>query len=706
MSSMRDMFVGIYFQDEASKAIDKIDKKMDEAERAIIGMGNEVDLTQKSIGKMGNAGIKAGKEIGIGMKNADDGAENLQKEVKRIGDSLDGLKSKAKRMVGFIGGVFAAHKIKDFGLSAIEEAAGFQAMQAQFDQVFDNLNDSATTNLNAIAKETGIIPERLKGSFTQIAAFAKTTGVDTAAALSLTERATLAAADSAAFYDRSIENVADNLQSFLKGNFENDAALGISATETTRNTKANELYGKSFKKLSEAEKQLTLLAMVEDGNKLSGALGQAARESDAFENQLGNIKMSWTKLKAKIGGPLLQPFVGSMQSASQWIENLDTDKLIGKIDRTVEGFGAVKDTVMSLVYDTGEVSDIWQNFGLSKETSDNIADVSDMLRTTFVKGVGIAETAWGGFKEGLNWAIENKSLMISVVTGLAASFVTLKVINTVRTAMDLYKGSAIVSTIATQGFNAALRANPIGIVVTAIGLLVAGGVMLYQNWDTVTAKTNELWGAIGGLEGAMRIIFGPIGILIGAAVDLSKNWDNTKSVWGNVWSAIQRSAAESINSVIGLINEMIGVINKIPGVNIPIVAKVDWGQAEAPPSQGSTGISNADGSHATGLENVPFDGYMAELHKNEAVLTAGQSNALRRAGILRQSNGGKPEVNLPQSQSSVAVQTANPESSSTSTTNHYTISITIQAASDKAQDIKRAVKEALSDILDDDLQTI
>ena len=127
--------------------------------------------------------------------------------------------------------------------------------------------------MSSIAKETGIVENRMKGSYTQIAAFAKTTGMDTAESLELTNRAMVAVADSAAFYDRSLEDTTESLQSFLKGNYENDAALGLSCTETTRNAKANELYGKSFKDLSESQKQLTLLAMVEDANKLSGALG-------------------------------------------------------------------------------------------------------------------------------------------------------------------------------------------------------------------------------------------------------------------------------------------------------------------------------------------------------------------------------------------------------------------------------------------------
>lgn len=38
-----------------------------------------------------------------------------------------------------------------------------------------------------------------------------------------------------------------------------------------------------------------------------------------------------------------------------------------------------------------------------------------------------------------------------------------------------------------------------------------------------------------------------------------------------------------------------------------------------------------NGSHAGGLDYVPFDGYVAELHQGEAVLTAGEANFLRDA---------------------------------------------------------------------------
>lgn len=44
----------------------------------------------------------------------------------------------------------------------------------------------------------------------------------------------------------------------------------------------------------------------------------------------------------------------------------------------------------------------------------------------------------------------------------------------------------------------------------------------------------------------------------------------------------------------------------------------------------ATSSSGVDGSHAGGLSYVPFDGYIAELHRGEMVLTADESDAYRR----------------------------------------------------------------------------
>ena len=59
--------------------------------------------------------------------------------------------------------------------------------------------------------------------------------------------------------------------------------------------------------------------MVEDANKASGALGQAARESDTWGNQLGNLKQSLSDLKVTVGGAFLKPAIQVLKLFSQLV---------------------------------------------------------------------------------------------------------------------------------------------------------------------------------------------------------------------------------------------------------------------------------------------------------------------------------------------------------------------------------------------------
>ncbi|MCQ9225603.1 phage tail tape measure protein [Streptococcus suis] len=280
---------------ENSIEANKMEAELNQAKTALNNLNNEMDETKSS-------------------------ADGAQDGMKAMSDTIraEALQATSEKLADI------SQKIFEVGTESMSAAAQLQASNAQFSTVFGDMENAAKDALNKIGEEMDIVPERLQGSFTQMASFAKTSGMDTAQALDLTTRATRAAADGAAFYDKSIEEVTENLQSFLKGNYENDAALGISATETTRNAAANKLYGKSFNELSEAQKQLTLLQMVEDGNELSGALGQAARESDGLENVLGNLRQSGTNALAAIGQPILEMLIPVFQSLADIVSQLAT----------------------------------------------------------------------------------------------------------------------------------------------------------------------------------------------------------------------------------------------------------------------------------------------------------------------------------------------------------------------------------------------
>lgn len=265
-----------------------------------------------------NAGSLS-QHLGNAVHQTQQLGEEARETANTIGSTLG---SAVKKLGKFIIGAFAVKQVVAFSKACVEAAAEVKALNAQLEQTFGTLENDAKNAIQKVAIESGILETRLQSTGTQIYAFAKASGMDSVNALNMMQEALQVTADSAAYYDRSIEDTAESLRSFLKGNYANDAALGISCTETTRNAAANKLYGKSFMELSEAQKQLTLLQMVKDANALSGAMGQAAREADGWENVTGNLKEAWKQFKAVIGKPLLQSLIPVIQNITSAIQSL------------------------------------------------------------------------------------------------------------------------------------------------------------------------------------------------------------------------------------------------------------------------------------------------------------------------------------------------------------------------------------------------
>lgn len=259
------------------------------------------------------------RRMAAGIEDVGDAAEVADDKVLSFGDVLKaGIASGA-----ILNGLERTGEvIVEVGRASIEAAAEVKAANAQFSQTFGDLEGTATRALRSVSEETGIAVTRLQGGYTALYAFTKSVGGDQTTALNISQRALKAAADSAAYYDLTMEDATETLQSFLKGNYENDAALGIAATETTRNAKANELYAKSFKELTEAQKVDTLLAMVEAGNAASGALGQAAREADSWANVTGELAESWRQFLAAVGSPVMEGLIPVIQGLTDGLQRL------------------------------------------------------------------------------------------------------------------------------------------------------------------------------------------------------------------------------------------------------------------------------------------------------------------------------------------------------------------------------------------------
>ena len=434
------------------------------------------------------------------------GFEVDSQSEKKAENSIKGLKNLATKLLGVIGIGFSIA-----GLSNLAEtAAEAEALKSQFSQVFGEMEDEAASKLNAIEADTGVIVNRMKGSFTQIAAFSKTAGVEQADALDIANRSMIAVADSAAFYDRSIEQVTDSLQSFLKGNFENDAALGLSCTETTRNAAANNLYGKSFKDLSEAEKQFTLLSMVEEANKASGALGQAARESDTWSNQLGNLKQSVNDLKAAAGNVFLKPAVQVLkllsmlvQGATRWLQSMTSET--GFLTRAFDRLHA-----------------------LVKRLQPAIDRMAQTLSRGVSKGIGLVKNIVAKFG-----GIENVLKIAAIAAGaFMAVLAVSKVMSFIKAAGGL---ASIISKVAKAFSLANLKVMAIIAVIVILALIIEDFINFMQGNDSVIGTLFDKAG-IGADNARQKIL---------------EAWNKIKEFLLGVWDFIKQAAMMWVDTVKG-----------------------------------------------------------------------------------------------------------------------------------------------------------
>ena len=404
--------------------------------------------------------------------------------------------------------------IKNMSGAFIESAADVKAEESAFKQTFGDLGDAASEAIGRVADSSGILQTRLNTLGSKIYAFARSSGGDATESMSLMERALQAAADSAAYYDTSVEQATETLQSFLKGNFENDAALGLSATETTRNAAAMELFGQKYNDLSEIQKQQTLLKMVEDSQKLSGAMGQAAREADGWENVTGNLSEAWRQFQANVGTPFLESLIPVIQDITEafqeWMNNVDWDKFSQKI-------------------------------------------------TDFVTTI-----------------LDNGDTIISVVAGIGAGFVAWNVasmISGVVKAIQAYQAANEGATIAQAALNLVMNANPIGIVITAVAALVAAIVALWNTNEDFRNAIISAWGKIKDtISSAVNAISAFFTEKIPNAIQSVISWfTSIPNKFKDIGSNIVRGLWDGIKSMFTWIKDKIsgfvgGIVSSVKGL--------------------------------------------------------------------------------------------------------------------------------------------
>lgn len=198
------------------------------------------------------------------------------------------------------------------------------------------------------------------------------------------------------------------------------------------------------------------------------------------------------------------------------------------------------------------------------------AEVEPLL--TQVKGMG-AELL-EKFVPVLQWIIDNLPSIGIMMAGLTAAFVAQKVATIAATAAT--KGMTLAqyaAAAAQKVLNAAMKANPIGLIITIITALIAIIVSLVKNNDKLREKFVDAWkkikSAVGSVLDWFKTVPGKIWNAIVGAVNRVKQWGS------NLVSSAKNAA---VSFVSGVFNTMKALPSKIWSAIVGAVSRVkQWG---------------------------------------------------------------------------------------------------------------------------------
>lgn len=162
--------------------------------------------------------------------------------------------------------------------------------------------------------------------------------------------------------------------------------------------------------------------------------------------------------------------------------------------------GSIYEKVKNKIKEVANTLEKWQSDGTIEKISDN-------LTNTVGKAIDIVSGSIKWLKDNMNW-------LLPVASGLLGTFIAFNVISKVVMLFKTLK--TIMTAVSAAGgvLNFVLSMNPIGLVAIAIGVLIAAGVALWKNWDTVSAKAKELWTGIKiGFKGFVNFIIDGINLL-------------------------------------------------------------------------------------------------------------------------------------------------------------------------------------------------
>lgn len=213
--------------------------------------------------------------------------------------------------------------------------------------------------------------------------------------------------------------------------------------------------------------------------------------------------------------------------------------------------------------------------GAAADESDSYAATMAELKATLTNAAAvlgesllpIISSVTEKFSEFAGWVKENSGLVtviIGVLAGLAAVVVTVNAVMAVWGAIAAIAGAA--TTVLGVAFT--ILTSPITLIILAIAAVIAIGVLLYKNWDKISAWLKRTWESIK--QAASNVWNSIKNFFI-------NTWNSIKDWTVNAWNVIKDKAVSIWNSIKDFFARLWdGIKNLVSSALDGIKAAISW----------------------------------------------------------------------------------------------------------------------------------
>lgn len=255
---------------------------------------------------------------------------------------------------------------------------------------------------------------------------------------------------------------------------------------------------------------LSLYDAMGQGTAVTSEMASAMNETEPekferLQQQLHNVAEAAGSTLLPVVNDLMEGAAGVIQKGAEWVENhQNLVRIILLAALTLGGFLAVAGTCIAVVGGVGIV--FTKTAGLVKGFIGVIRGLPDLFETIALYGMEAGDAIRNGFNRIRTagstavTAVKNVTLRIAGMakTAVVSGVTALK--NMALGLVSMARQAVVTAVTAMPGliasvwsFTAALLANPITWVVIGIVALIAALILLWQNWDSVTAFLQNAW---------------------------------------------------------------------------------------------------------------------------------------------------------------------------------------------------------------------